>query len=129
MRPAPAGQDRGRRVQPDPPPDGAGRRLQARRRSRDRRGGGWDRTGRAELTARRGRRGRRLRRIPLRPRLVVIFGFVAGATCAALAVTSYLLVQRARFAEAVDEARRSSLANLRLAANFVPASPGETDLG
>ncbi len=70
---------------------------------------------------------RRLRRVPLRPRLVLIFGVVAATTCAALAVTSFLIVQRARFAQAVDEARRSSLANLRLADNLVLANPG--DLG
>ena len=72
-------------------------------------------------------RARRLRRVPLRPRLVLIFAVLAATTCAALAVTSYLIVQRARLAEAVDEARRGSFANLRLANNLVLANPG--DLG
>ncbi|HXL41883.1 MAG TPA: hypothetical protein VN986_05050, partial [Actinomycetota bacterium] len=72
-------------------------------------------------------RARRLRRVPLRPRLVLIFAVLAATTCAALAVTSYLIVQRARLAEAVDEARRGSLANLRLADNLVLNNPG--DLG
>src|SRR5207244_1114913 len=123
MCPAAAGQDRGRRLQPGAPPDRQGRRLQARCGAR----GGRYRQMSSRPAGERPSRARRLRRVPLRPRLVLIFAVLAATTCAALAVTSYLIVQRARLAEAVDEARRGSFANLRLANNLVLANPG--DLG
>src|SRR2546421_6296965 len=123
MCPAAAGKDRGRRLQAAAAPDRQGRRLQARCGPR----GGWSGQMSPRPAGERPSRARRLRRVPLRPRLVLIFAVLAATTCAALAVTSYLIVQRARLAEAVDEARRGSLANLRLADNLVLNNPG--DLG